>query len=948
MRPFLLGGLLLYSGLLIAQSTPSPADRLAAADTRAALLERSLTRDLTFKAIGPTVFSGRVTDIAVDPRDPTHFYVAYASGGLWETTNNGTSFTPLFDKEAVMTIGAIAVDWATGELWVGTGEVNSSRSSYAGTGLYHSPDGGRSWTHKGLTNSHHIGSVQVHPTRPGTVWVAVLGHLYTPNEERGVYKTTDGGDTWRRTLYINPDAGAVTLVADPMDPDRLYAATWERTRRAWNFTESGPGSGIYRSTDGGDHWTHISDAETGFPSGEGTGRIGLARHADGTLYAVLDNYNRRPKEADAKKGLTKDELRDMTEARFLGLEENRVADFLRANRFPERYDYQEVRKMVEQGKIKPAALVEYLEDANSLLFDTPVVGAEVYRSTDDGATWTKTHADYLDYVYNSYGYYFGEIQVDPTDADRLYIMGVPILMSEDGGANWQSIIGENVHVDHHALWSNPERSGHLILGNDGGIHITYDYGQNWMKCNAPPVGQFYAIAYDEADNYRVYGGLQDNGVWMADHDVEINTEWLAEGQNPWKRIMGGDGMQVAVDTRDNETVYTGYQFGNYFRLNTRTGDRKYLTPKHELGERPLRWNWQTPVQLSTHNQDIFYMCSNKVHRSFDRGDNFEAISDDLTCGGKPGDVSFGTITTFHESPKKFGLLYVGTDDGRIHVSRDAGNSWQRIDTGLPADKWVTRVRASAHERGRVYATLNGYRDDDFRTLAYRSDDFGQSWQAIFTEISAEPVNDICEDPVNPDLLYLATDHALYVSLNGGQTAQVLSDDLPYVAVHDVEVQPDARDLIVGTHGRSIYVGSVKELQQLTTDKLTEPLVLFAPEKIRHSSRWGNDTYPWDEPDEIRVEMPFFVRAKSDVLLEVFFNNVVIATRKFSAEAGLHRYAYDLRVDPERVKAYQKALDKKVVSEYEAAKDGGYYLREGAYTVRMKANGASGEAELRIQ
>ena len=291
---------------------------------------------------------------------------------------------------------------------------------------------------------------------------------------------------------------------------------------------------------------------------------------------------------------------------------------------------------------------------------------------------------------------------------------------------------------------------------------------------------------------------------------------------------------------------------------------------------------------------------------------------------------------------------MGTDDGRIHVSRDAGNSWQRIDTGLPADKWVTRVRASAHERGRVYATLNGYRDDDFRTLAYRSDDFGQSWQAIFTEISAEPVNDICEDPVNPDLLYLATDHALYVSLNGGQTAQVLSDDLPYVAVHDVEVQPDARDLIVGTHGRSIYVGSVKELQQLTTDKLTEPLVLFAPEKIRHSSRWGNDTYPWDEPDEIRVEMPFFVRAKSDVLLEVFFNNVVIATRKFSAEAGLHRYAYDLRVDPERVKAYQKALDKKVVSEYEAAKDGGYYLREGAYTVRMKANGASGEAELRIQ
>ena len=950
MRHLLLLCLGIISTTILAQdpALPSPVDRLRAGEQRAALLERSLTRNLPFEAIGPTVFSGRVVDIAVDPADPTHFYVAYASGGLWETTNNGTSFVPLFDHEAVMTIGAIGVDWATGALWVGTGEVNSSRSSYAGTGLYHSNDGGENWTHRGLADSHHIGSVVVHPTEPNTVWVAVLGHLYTPNEARGVYKTTDGGDSWTQTLYINPNAGAVTLITDAADPERLYAATWERTRRAWDFTESGPGSGVYRSTDGGNNWTHISDADSGFPSGEGTGRIGVARHPDGTLYTVLDNYNRRPKEADKKQALTKDELRDMTEQRFLGLEENKVADFLRANRFPDKYDYAAVRQLVEAKKITPAALVEYLEDANSLLFDTPVVGAEVYKSTDDGDTWTKTHDGYLDYVYNSYGYYFGEIQVDPRDADRLYIMGVPILMSEDGGASWRSIIGENVHVDHHALWSNPARSGHLILGNDGGIHITYDYGANWMKCNAPPVGQFYAIAYDRAEPYRVYGGLQDNGVWMAEHTAEVNTEWLAEGQNPWRRIMGGDGMQVAVDTRDNRTVYTGYQFGNYFRLNTQTDERKYITPKHELGERPLRWNWQTPVQLSPHNQDIFYMCSNKVHRSFDRGDSFATISPDLTGGGRPGDVAFGTITTFHESPLKFGLLYAGTDDGRLHVSRDAGTSWQRIDTGLPADKWVTRVRASSREPGRVYATLNGYRDDDFRTLAYRSDDYGSSWQAIFTEVRAEPVNDICEDPANPELLYLGTDHALYVSLDGGATAQVLTDDLPYVAVHDVEVQPDAKDLIVGTHGRSVYVGSVAELQQLTAEKLAEPLVLFAPDEVRYSSRWGNDSYPWNEPDDVQVELPLYTKAAGDLVLEVVFKDEVIATRRFAATAGLHRYAYDLQVDENRAKAYRKLLDKETAADFAAAESGGYYLRKGEYTLRVKGNGATREVALVVK
>ncbi|MEL6945239.1 MAG: YCF48-related protein, partial [Bacteroidota bacterium] len=424
-------------------------------------------------------------------------------------------------------------------------------------------------------------------------------------------------------------------ILDEKNPDVLYVATWERTRRSWDFVESGEGSGIYKSTDGGENWTQINTEKSGFPTGKGVGRIGLARTVeDGAeiLYAILDNYDRRPKEEEKEEeeGLTKDDLREMSKADFLKLEKEEVAKFLKDNRFPKKYDAEAVTKMVMKDKIKPLALVEYLEDANSLLFDTPVIGAEVYRSEDGGKTWSRTHEKYLDAVYNSYGYYFGQIRIAPDDADKIYIMGVPVLRSDDAGKNWTSINQENVHSDHHALWVNPDRSGHLILGNDGGINISYDDGETWNKCNTPPVGQFYAVAVDEAKTYNIYGGLQDNGVWMGSSTYKASNAWQGNGQYPYKRIMGGDGMQVAVDTRDNATVYTGFQFGNYFRLNTKTGARKYITPKHELGERPLRWNWQTPVKISVHNQDIIYMGSNKLHRSFDQGESFEEISGDLT------------------------------------------------------------------------------------------------------------------------------------------------------------------------------------------------------------------------------------------------------------------------------------------------------------------------------
>ncbi|MEM8907123.1 MAG: hypothetical protein AAGD05_04690 [Bacteroidota bacterium] len=496
------------------QPSYTPAsERVQNISIRKQLKAQSLLGQIPFRSIGPTVFSGRVSDLEVDPRDPSIFYAAYASGGLWKTVNNGASFVPLFDQEMVMSVGDIAVDWARDIIWVGTGENNSSRSSYSGVGLFRSTDGGKTWEHRGLPESHHIGRIILHPTDPNTLWVAVLGHLYSANAERGVYKTTDAGKNWEKVLYVDENSGAIDLLLDPQDNNTLYAATWHRERRAWNFVESGAGSGIHKSTDGGNTWQLISGPSSGFPHGEGTGRIGLAeatKNKQTLLNAIVDNYFRRPEEKKEEEDkLVKNDLRNMSKADFLQLDQTLLADFLKSNRFPKKYQAEKIMAMIEKDEIKPQALVEYLEDANSLLFDTPVIGAEVYRSEDGGKTWQRTHEDYLDNVYYSYGYYFGQVRVAPQNPDKIYIYGVPILRSDDGGKTFQSINGDNVHVDHHALWVNPQRDGHLILGNDGGVNISYDDGENWFKCNSVPAGQFYYVAVDMKKPYRVYGGLQE-------------------------------------------------------------------------------------------------------------------------------------------------------------------------------------------------------------------------------------------------------------------------------------------------------------------------------------------------------------------------------------------------------------------------------------------------------
>lgn len=940
---------------LFAQSPQPPAtpaaERLAGFETRQALIEASPLANVPLTSVGPSVFGGRIVDLDVSPNDPSHFLAAYASGGLWKTTNNGTSFEPIFEQEAVMTIGDIAADWERNIIWIGTGENNSSRSSYAGVGMYRSEDGGATWEHKGLSESHHIGRIVLHPTDPNTVWVAVLGHLYSPNAERGVYKTTDGGASWSKTLFINENAGAIDLVIDPSDANILYAGIWERERRAWNFVEAGAGSGIHKSTDGGATWQKVSGGKSGFPSTTGTGRIGLdiAKDADGVrIYAILDNYDRRAAEYKKEEGLTKEQFRNMSKTDFLNIKEEDLGKFLKDNNFPKRYSAKKVTGMVRTDKITAMALVEYLEDANSLLFDTPVIGSEVYSSTDGGKTWQKTHEGFLDDLYYSYGYYFGQIRVNPSNADQFYIFGVPVLRSDDGGKTFVSVNGANVHVDHHACWVNPDRPGHVIIGNDGGVNISYDAGEHWVKCNTPAVGQFYYVAVDDSEPYNIYGGLQDNGVWKGASNYKASDRWHNTGHYPYDAISGGDGMQVAIDSRDNKTVYTGFQFGNYFRINQSTGEREYITPKHDLGERPLRWNWQTPIHLSVHNQDILYMGSNKLHRSMNQGDDFEAISEDLTTGGLKGDVAYSTLTAIHESDLQFGLLYTGSDDGLVHVSKNGGADWEKITNGLPARMWVTRIQASVHKKGRVYLSMNGYRWDDFSPYIFTSEDYGKSWRAIHDGLPFEPVNVIKEDAKNADVLYVGTDHGLYVSLDRGKSWSPMPGGMPAVAVHDVVIHPKTEDIILGTHGRSFWKGSAKEIRQLDQATMAKSIHLFALQDGKRSGRWGGAFSQWREPMIPEMQIPMWVKQSGPVKIEVKTDKgSPIKSYEVDAVAGLQYGTYDFSLEEKVAKKLNNEL-KEENDKVKEAKNGQWYLPRGDYKIVLTANGQTDEQKFTIK
>ena len=883
--------------------------------------------------------SGRVVDLDVNPNDPTEFYVAYASGGLWHTRNNGTTFRPVMDNAETQNVGDIVVDWVNGTIWVGTGENNASRSSYSGIGVLKSDDGGESWINTGLQDSHHIGRILLNPNDPNEVVVGVTGHLYTSNEERGVYKSNDGGKTWKRTLFINDSTGIIDLVHVPGNFDIQYAAAWDKDRKAWNFRGSGPGSGIYKSTDGGNSWKEISKEGSGLPKGEGLGRIGLAVFDANTIYAVIDNQDRRMediKEPMPSSEIDKSVFKDMSTADFMAIQNTELEQFLRSNDFPDKYTAESVKKLVEKGEIQPDTLFSYLQDANSQLISSPVIGAEVYRSTDGGMKWEKMNETYIDDLYYTYGYYFALIRVDPTDSNRIYIGGVPILKSDDGGKTFQDISGENVHADHHALWLNPKRSGHLVNGNDGGVNISYDYGASWIKNNSPEVGQFYAINVDYQDPYNVYGGLQDNGVWMGPHNGEESTAWHQSGQYHWRSIMGGDGMQVQIDRSDPNTVYTGFQFGNYYRLDLEARTREKIQPTHDLGEARFRFNWQTPILISPHNQDILYMGSNHLHRSMNQGMDWEMLSGDLSKGGQQGNVANGTLTTISESPFSFGHLYVGTDDGSVHLTEDGGSNWKNISGALPEDLWISEVLASQHNPNRVYVCLNGYRNDHFEAYIYMSEDRGTNWTKISSSLPSSPVNALAEDPYNELLLFTGTDNGLFVTFNGGQSWERFQNGLPRVAVHDLVIQSEARHLLVGTHGRSIYKADISTLEKLTPEVLEQELMVFDVPDVEFDKSWGNPAGAWDKPSTPGLDIPVYSREGQQLSLEVStLDGVTVSSATLNADKGLNLISYDMAFSKKGLQQYLKKYKRKLIP----SENGKTYLPTGGYNIVVKGTSA---------
>jgi photosystem II stability/assembly factor-like uncharacterized protein len=739
-----------------APSFTDPQVRFKGFEQHQAMKAASPFKHMTWQFVGPTNISGRVTDVAiVTPRGKSYtMYAATATGGVWKTENDGVTWAPIFEKEITASIGDLAI--APNDpnvIWAGTGEANIFRSSNAGAGIYKSTDAGRTWTHMGLAATHTIARIVIHPTNPDTVYVAASGHEWTDNEDRGVYKTTDGGKTWAKVLYVNPRAGAIDLVMDPSDPSTVYASTWQRIRRKWNdprHEADYTGSGVQKSTDGGATWTPIND---GLPSAPHRGRIGLdvARSNPNVLYAFVDSYD--------------------------------------------------IARQAQAGETdaygRPRAAV--------------IKGAEVYRTDDKGRSWRKvsdSNAD-MERAAGTYGWVFGQIRVDPTNENTVYIMGLGLNISKNGGKTFQPLRG--MHSDHHALWIDPENPRFLVNGNDGGIVVSYDQGATWRQFldNLPAV-QFFNVSYDMETPFHVYGSIQDHGSRRGVVDLSRGRDRIPAQE--FENAPGGEGTRHAIDPYDTKTVYSAGFYHNMNRTDVsrpegrNPGAAKSITPRLSPADGILRGQWLTPIILSPHNPSVVYYGGQYVFRSSNRGDTWERISPDLTYNDPKqlGDIPYQTVFALSESPMRAGLLYAGTDDGRLHVTRDGGKSWTEITKGLAPKRWMAKVAASAFDEGTVYVAQNGKRDDDFTAYLWKSTDFGVTWKSLAAGIPLGPINVITEDPTNPKILYVGTDVGAYVSLDGGATWDVLGGNLPTNYVHDIVVHPRDRVIVAATHGRGMW------------------------------------------------------------------------------------------------------------------------------------------------
>ena len=798
-------------------------------------LQEELVKQANWRSIGPANMGGRVADVAVDPKNPYTFYVALATGGLIKTTNNGVTWTPIFEHESVGSVGAVAVVQTDGKtIWVGTGEANGRNSSSWGDGVYKSTDGGQTWKNMGLNETQEIARVVIDPNDANVVYVAATGHLWGPNKERGVYVTRDGGKTWEQSLRVDENTGAIDVTLGAPGSNTVYAAMYQRRRKPWSFEGAGPNAGIYKSTDAGKTWKKLIN---GLPNGP-LGRIGLSVCASkpNTVYAVVED---------------------------------------------------------QQG-------------GGGGPFGSQSRYGGVFRSDDAGETWKRQSG------MAPRGFYFSQIRVDPTNPDHVYVLGVGLAISDDGGKTFQTGTSRGTHPDEHAMWIDPKVPDHILMGTDGGIYSTYDRGKTWQHHNNFPEGEFYEVTTDNQVPFWVYGGLQDNDCWAGPVAKDsfrgpANSDWITIGP-------GGDGFYALADTVNTDLVYSESQNGGLSKWNRRTNQQADLHPAAGEGQAAYRFNWNTPLCLSRYDHSVLYMGGSHLFKYTGEGKEWNAISPDLskqkgaaiTTAGS-GAETYGTIVTISESPLKKGLIWCGTDDGNVQFTENEGGSWTDVTHHLPGDVrdfWVTRVEASHFEPARAYVSIDGHRSDNFGPHLFATDDYGQSWRSITGNLpKVGPVQALREDPVNPDLLFVGTEFGAFVSFDRGGHWDKLGSGLPTVAVDDLAIQPRDHALVAATHGRSFYVlDNIAPLEELTSKTRDSKVHLFP---IRPGHEWlpapggfgAGDGFQAQNPAQ-GVEIVYWLKDIADTNPAVTITDAqgkVAASLIGERFPGVKRVLWDMRV-----------------------------------------------------
>ncbi|MEW5994145.1 MAG: glycosyl hydrolase [Candidatus Zixiibacteriota bacterium] len=813
---------------------PAATAALAQGSEKSIPIESHIFGALRARAIGPAVMGGRIAAMDVVNANPRIIYVGAASGGLWKSTNGGTTFKPIFD-EYTQSISAITIDQAHPDtVWVGTGEPWVRNSVSVGTGLYKTEDGGDTWQLIGLEDSERIGRIVIHPTNPDMVYVAALGRLWNDSEERGLYKTTDGGRTWERILYVDERTGCSDVALDPQEPDIVYATMWEFRREPHFFSSGGPGSGLHKSTDGGTTWQEVRD---GLPEGN-LGRIAIAI-----------------------------------------------------------------------APTRPSRIYATVEAEKSAL----------YRSDDFGQHWEKVNTSR---VVKDRPFYFSLLVPDPVDYNRIYKPSTGLSVSKDGGKSFTGL-GGGVHPDYHAMWINPDNPDHILAGNDGGLYVSFDRGGSWRFLQNLPISQFYRVSCDTARPYNVYGGLQDNGSWTGPSRSAGGIR-----NSDWENLGGGDGFYVFVDPTDDDIVYWEYQGGNLFRKHRFTGDNKDIKPYPAENEPEYRFNWNTPIAFSPTNPHRMYIGSQFLHRSTDRGDSWQRISDDLTTndpdkqrqeesGGLTVDNTTAenhcTIYSISESPLDEQVIWVGTDDGNVQVTKDGGKTWRNVIKnvkGVPKHTWCSSVEAGRHDRNTAYVTLDGHRTGDMTTYVFTTGDLGKSWRLITTDSLRGYAHVVREDPVRAGLLYLGTEFGLFISLDGGLNWAQFRENLPNVSVRDIVIHPRESDLVLATHGRGIYIiDDITPLRQITADVLAADVAMLESRPAeKRMFQWmqhfpGAGEFTGDNPDEVG-KIIYCLKKRhmfGDLKVEVYDpDGNLIKTLPGGKRKGINVVNWYMRLEPPRV------------------------------------------------